>query len=70
LSYRGNDLQVDGAQVQRIGGQVVQVLLSARMTWQQDGLNLRVVKPSAAFAEVVELLGIGEGELLDKEVVA
>ena len=67
LSYRGNDLVADASQVQRIGGQGAQVLLSAAATWRQDGFKLRVVKPSAAFRDVIELLGIGEGELLDKE---
>lgn len=70
LSYRGNDLVADGSHVQRIGGQAVQVLLSAVMTWQQDGFSLRIVEPSAALKEVVDLLGIPEGELLNKETAA
>jgi chemotaxis protein CheX len=67
LSFRGNDLAADASQVQRIGAQGVQVLLSAVATWRQDGFKLRVVKPSAAFRDVIESLGISEGELLDKE---
>jgi len=67
VTYRGNDLQVDASQVHRIGGQGVQVLLSALATWQQDGFNVSVVKPSAAFRDVIEVLGINEGELLGKE---
>ena len=70
LSYRGNDLLADASRVQRVGGQAIQVLMSARMTWEQDGMKLRVVKPSAAFKDVVELLGIGDGKLLDKEQIA
>jgi len=70
LSYRGNDLLADASRVQRIGGQAIQVLMSARMTWEQDGMKMRVVKPSPAFKDVVELLGIGDGELLDKEKMA
>ena len=44
--------------------------MSARMTWGQDGMKFKVVKPSPAFKDVVEVLGIGDGELLDKEDVA
>ena len=67
LTYRGTDLMADASQVKRLGGQAVQVLMSARMTWDQDGSRLRVVNPSQTFRDVVELLGIGDGELLDKE---
>jgi chemotaxis protein CheX len=66
LSYRGGDLAADASRVQRIGGQAIQVLMSARMSWEQDGMKLRIVNPSAAFTSVVELLGIAEGELLEK----
>jgi chemotaxis protein CheX len=67
LSHRGNDLLVDASQVRRIGGQGFQVLLSARKTWQHEGLTMRVTKPSAAFREGIELLGIFAGALLDEE---
>jgi chemotaxis protein CheX len=70
LSYRGNDLLADASRVQRVGGQAIQVLMSARMTWERDGMKLRVVNPSPAFRDVVGVLGIGDGELLDKEEVA
>jgi chemotaxis protein CheX len=70
LSYRGNDLLADASRVQRVGGQAIQVLMSARMTWEQDGMKLKLVKPSAALRDVVGALGIGDGELLDKEDMA
>jgi chemotaxis protein CheX len=66
LSYRGTDLAADASRVQRIGAQAIQVLMSARMTWEQEGMKLTVVNPSPAFTGAVELLGIGDGELLDK----
>jgi chemotaxis protein CheX len=66
LTYRGNDLQADASQVQRIGGQGIQVLLSALATWQQDGFKFSVVNPSAVFTDIVGLLGINESELLGK----
>jgi chemotaxis protein CheX len=67
VTYRGNDLQADASQVQRIGGQGVQVLLSALATWQHDGFKFSVVQPSAVFKDVIEVLGINHGELLGRE---
>ena len=65
LTYRGNDLLADASQVERIGGQGVQVLLSALATWREDGSKFKVVNPSPAFKEAIELLGINEPELLE-----
>ena len=35
LAFRGKPLQFDGARVQRLGGQCLQVLLSAAKTWKR-----------------------------------
>ena len=70
LSRRGTDVLADASRVQRVGVQAIQVLMSARMTWERDGMKLKVVRPSPAFKDVVELLGIGDGELLDGEEMA
>jgi chemotaxis protein CheX len=66
VTYRGGDLQADASQVQRIGGQGIQVLLSALATWQQDGFRFSVVNPSAAFTDIIGVLGLNESELLGK----
>ena len=51
LAYRGADLTIDGASVDRLGGLCLQVLLSARRTWQTDGVNLRLGSVSQSFAD-------------------
>ena len=45
------DLTIDGASVDRLGGLCLQVLLSARRTWQADGVNLRLGSVSQSFAD-------------------
>lgn len=57
LQMRGQPVAVDASQVRRIGGQCLQVLLSARMTWLADGQGFDIVNPSPEFAEGVALMG-------------
>lgn len=67
LAGRGADLEVDASRTRRLGAQAVQVLLSARRTWHEDGARLAVVNASAAFRDGLKLLGIAEDALMDKE---
>jgi chemotaxis protein CheX len=57
LSLKGRDLEVDASQVQRLGGQCLQVLLSAHATWEASGGSLRFVDPSPAFLKGLGLMG-------------
>jgi len=57
LEHRGHPIEVDASQVRRIGGQCLQVLLSARSTWLADGQDFQIVNPSPEFAEGVALMG-------------
>ncbi|MDO8902388.1 MAG: STAS domain-containing protein [Phenylobacterium sp.] len=57
MALRGRPLQVDASQVSRIGGLCLQVLLSARMTWAEDGLPLRVEQASDGFLEQLAAFG-------------
>jgi chemotaxis protein CheX len=63
LSHRGADAVIDAAAVRRIGGQCLQVLLSASATWTRDGTALALVNSSQEFIAGVRLLGIDLGEL-------
>ena len=51
LARRGADLTIDASAVDRLGGLCLQVLLSAKRTWQADDVNLRLGSVSQAFAE-------------------
>lgn len=54
LAQRGKPVEVDGGDVQRIGGQCIQVLASAQRTWLQDGVDFTLANPSP---EMLRALG-------------
>ena len=58
LSRRGTQLTVDGSRVSRVGAQCLQVLLAAAATWKTEGVDFRLVKPSAELMEGSRLLGL------------
>lgn len=57
LALRGRNLEVDASAVERVGAQCLQVLLSARATWDADGAAFALVSPSDEFASTLALLG-------------
>ena len=57
LARRGQPVTLDGSQVRRIGGQCLQVLLSAQTTWAADGQAFEIVDPSDEFTDGLTLLG-------------
>ncbi|WP_202313093.1 STAS domain-containing protein [Mesorhizobium sp. L-8-10] len=63
LGHRGKDLAVNAAQVQRMGAQCLQVLLSAAATWLQDGMEFEVTEASPEFTEALETAGLGMNHL-------
>ncbi|WP_333588211.1 STAS domain-containing protein [Phenylobacterium sp.] len=57
MALRGRPLRVDASQVSRMGGLCLQVLLSARASWAEDGMSLRVEAPSEGFLEQLAAFG-------------
>jgi chemotaxis protein CheX len=57
LDRRGGALELDGSEVERIGGLCLQVLLAAETTWRADGHAFAVIRPSPALEEGLRLLG-------------
>jgi chemotaxis protein CheX len=68
LSLRGLDIAVDASRVQRVGGQCLQVLLSAVATWNHDGLALDFINLSPEFVENLQLLGIRPPTIIDGDL--
>jgi chemotaxis protein CheX len=64
LARRGEDLVVDGAEVQRLGAQCLQILLAVRAAWAADGRNLTLENSSAHFISALELLGVAPETLI------
>lgn len=58
LAARGRALNVDASRVQRLGGQCLQVLLSAAKTWKAGEIPFALVNPSSDFIEGLARLGI------------
>ena len=57
LALRGRAVEVDASAVEWLGAQCLQVLLSARATWDADGAAFSVVTPSNEFTSTLALLG-------------
>ncbi len=71
LAKRGTDLRIDGSLVERLGGQCLQVLLSARSTWEADGHAFVIERMSAQMEAALELFGIGPAAFqFQKDIVA
>ena len=55
---RGKDVALNASLIERIGGQCMQVLLSAAATWKADRVELSLEEPSPAFVEAVQTAGL------------
>jgi len=51
VELRGQPLEIDASQVERLGGLCLQVLISARNTWRAEGLSAVIGQPSPAFED-------------------
>ena len=58
LKARGRDLSLNASEIDRVGGQCLQVLLSAAATWTADGAELTLEEPSPAFLDAVRIAGL------------
>lgn len=68
MAARGAPIVLDASSVERIGGQCLQVLLSAVVTWKSDMTALEIAKPSQGFQDGLQLLGLTVDSLIDKEI--
>ena len=57
IEHRGRDIFVDGANVQHLGGQGLQILLSALRTWTEDGLSFVLGNCSEKMIADLKLFG-------------
>ena len=51
LALRGADLDLNGAEVSRLNGLGLELILSAFRTWREDGFRLRLTDPSPCLLE-------------------
>lgn len=57
---RGQELTLDASNVTHLGSCALQLLVSARKSWDQDGQRLLLNAPSDRFRDHLSLLGMGE----------
>jgi anti-anti-sigma regulatory factor len=57
LAARGHPVRLNGAAVQRLGGQSLQVLLAGRHAWAADGQGFVIAEGSEALTDGLALLG-------------
>ena len=67
LARRGAELRVDASRVRKLGGQCLQVLLSAAMTWKADEIDLSIGDPSSEFLAGLAMLGIAASDLVEQD---
>ncbi len=60
MELRGRKLELDGADVERLGGLCLQVLIAARNQWRVDGADFQIVNASPAFMDGERLMAAGE----------
>jgi len=68
LSLRGAYLEIDGSRVQRLGGQCLQILLSALSTWKADEAILEFTHLSFEFVENLALFGVSSALFTQQEL--
>lgn len=68
MSLRGKAVEIDASDVERVGAQCMQVLMSGAKTWEADKQPFGFAKASEAFLKTVQLIGINIEHLLAKEI--
>jgi chemotaxis protein CheX len=63
LAHRGENLYLDGQEVQRLGGQCLQVLICAKKAWAEDEYSLLLDNISEEGVAALELLGVEPSSL-------
>ena len=67
MALRGSNLVIDASAVERVGALCIQVLMSARKTWEEEKLNLTFSRMSDALMKTMQLSGVNYDNMLVKE---
>lgn len=58
LERRGQPVVIDASKVSHIGGGCLQLLLSAKLTWDSDKQSFSLVSPSQPMIQALEFTGL------------
>ena len=64
IERRGRPIVIDASAVSQVGAQCIQVLLSAKRSWETDGVPLSIVNCSSRAIDDLRLLGIDSTTLV------
>jgi chemotaxis protein CheX len=67
IERRGRPIVIDASAVSQVGAQCIQVLLSAKRSWETDGVPLSIVNCSSRAIDDLRLLGIDSTTLVTGE---
>ena len=67
LGMRGSDLVIDASAVEKVGTLCIQVLMSARKTWEEEKKSLTFSEMSDALMKTMQLSGVNYELMLAKE---
>lgn len=70
MDRRGNPLVVDGSEVERLGGQCLQILLAARAAWAADDESLVLERCSDDLRAALATLGASPEALIHHKELA
>ena len=59
MAAQGSSLILDGSKVKKVGAQFMQLIVSAHLTWDRDGLHLTLTNPSQELTEAFKAAGVG-----------
>jgi chemotaxis protein CheX len=68
IERRGRAIVIDASAVSQVGAQCIQVLLSAKRSWEADGVALSIVNCSTRAVDDLRLLGIDSTTLVTGEL--
>jgi chemotaxis protein CheX len=68
IERRGRPIVIDASAVSQVGAQCIQVLLSAKRSWETDGVPLSIVNCSSRAIDDLRLLGIDSTTLVTGEL--
>jgi chemotaxis protein CheX len=68
LDARGHQMRIDASNVASVGAQCLQVIASAKLTWERDGMAIVVVNPSEPFRDALSVAGMEMQSILEAKV--
>lgn len=63
IKMEPSNLKIDAKNVELVGTQCLQILLSAKNKWQENNLDFILVNPSKIFLETMLVIGMADDDL-------